>query len=360
MPSQLRLHSIHRQRLRLYESELEKAVHRLRDSEERAWYDVRKLEQQVGVLTCALKEKKFVMPESVFSNCYIQPNDGQTQFSESEPLGSPYQVSQPNTKKVPVHPCFERVLEASHVSGQHLHEYCPTSRTTMTTSDNSVLKNDDNFEQMYAASYLSGATSQADRLTLHMCRLEKTSFAKAPQARATDEAFNTWKNFPLSRCSCSSTNCSILSRGRDIDSLAEGFLQCNHPLARAEPADRTTYREIENEILTGATSKRCNHPQADDERQCALVNTTSAIYDARNCSDEPEAWLASIPSSEIPFHGRPSDICRSMATHIDNQMSIFIDFCMLDILSHRTKLLTRPHRLAGPHTTRKYVSRPGR
>jgi hypothetical protein len=65
----LKLRSIHRGRLKLYEKELEKAVQLLRDSEASAMYDVRRLEQKVRILTRALQENNVAVPEAISPNC---------------------------------------------------------------------------------------------------------------------------------------------------------------------------------------------------------------------------------------------------------------------------------------------------
>jgi hypothetical protein len=356
----LKLRSIHRGRLKLYEKELEKAVQLLRDSEASAMYDVRRLEQKVRILTRALQENNVAVPEAISPNCrFRQMNEEPEPFSQNDRLDSSYQLSGQISLNPEVHPDSTTTFETSFVSDHHLCGYYAPSDLTKTAPDESSFRLDANFAQMYAVSRLFRRHPFTLRLTFLPSRFDHTSFAVVAQARMAKVAIpepDAWKALPFARCFSCSSNLSISSSENEIEAFAGGDFLCNCHQSDLELTNRPPHQSIEFPILTDATFPRCNIQKADITKPCAATNTNILTFNLGAYAEEPESCCTSLP----PINGGISDPCRRMAIHIDKQMSIFIDFCVSSLLSHLITSLTSPNRHASPHPTRKHLWRSGR
>jgi hypothetical protein len=295
-------------------------------------YDVRRLEQKVRVLTHALQENNIAVPEVISLNCgFRQVNKEPMSFSQPDRLDSSYELSGQIKLNSQLYPDSTTSFETSFVSDQHLDGYCALSDITKAARDESSFRPDANFAQMYAVSSFRHFPFTL-RLMLLLSRFDHNSFAIVAQTRTAEGAIpqpDPWKALPFARCLSCSSNSSTSSSENEIEAFAEGDFLCNCQ-------KNETHHSIEFAILTSATFPRCNSSKADNTKQCALTNTDLLTFNLGVCAEEPESRRTSLP----PINGGILDPCRRMATHIDKQMSIFIDFCVSRLLSHLIISLT--------------------
>jgi len=137
------------------------------------------------------------------------------------------------------------------------------------------------------------------------------------------------KELVSARCFSCSPNASIPSSDKEIESFPREGFQCNCRQTNLELANYSRNYATEFAILTSTTFPSCHNKNIDKTRQHFPINTNPMTLSFSVYRDDLEACLTSLPL----FNGGPSNPCYSMATHINKEMLMFIDFCVCSFLS---------------------------